>query len=549
MEWAKKLTVFCFIFSLFIFSSPSFSSAHAYIVKSTPSENQILAKPPKKVTIEFDESIQTVFHSLRVFDLNGKQVDAGNSKINSKNPSEIECDLKPNLPDGTYRIDWKVVSSDGHPVEGVIPFGIGEAGANQTNVQSKSNGYFPHADLVLLRGIQFISGSLLVGLIFFYLFVIKNLVSLNQPMENRYKKAIIYSYWLLLASVIVNLPLQATIEARVNWSKALNIPLLKEMLMNSLYGKVWMLQTFVLIILFFTITKALRKNSSNSHLWQISFILCCCFLLAKSFTSHALSTNYQSVSIIMDFFHLLGASIWTGSLMGMIVLLPLRKAEDTKIQYRQMIKGFFNWGVLLVLVLTITGLYSSFMYVTTLDSLVTTNYGRILLAKVLLFFIMLLFAFMNFLKGKTGKEKRWGFSLLGEMTTGFIILVLAVILTNLPTSAAAPSPFNQTIQLNKNEQVTLKIDPKIIGFNHYEVIIKEKSGNNSGNIQQVTITLTPPDKNLVEETFNVPQVAVGRFYTQGMDINAAGKWKIHLHVLNRDLESSDVESSFTVGNR
>ena len=108
---------------------------------------------------------------------------------------------------------------------------------------------------------------------------------------------------------------------------------------------------------------------------------------------------------------------------------------------------------------------------------------------------------MNFLKGKMGKENRWGFSLRGEMTTGFIILVLAVILTNLPTAAAAPSPFNQTIQLNKNEQVTLKIDPKIIGFNHYEVIIKEKSGKNSSNIQQVTITLTPPDKNLVEETF------------------------------------------------
>ena len=74
-------------------------------------------------------------------------------------------------------------------------------------------------------------------------------------------------------------------------------------------------------------------------------------------------------------------------------------------------------------------------------------------------------------------------------------------------------------------------------------------GGNSGNIQQVTITLTPPDKNLVEETFNVPQVAVGRFYTQGMDINAAGKWKVHLHVLNRDLESSDVDFSLIVGNR
>ena len=230
-------------------------------------------------------------------------------------------------------------------------------------------------------------------------------------MENRYKKAIIYAYWLLLASVIVNLPLQAMIEANVNWNKALNISLLKDMLMNSFYGKYWILQILVLIILFFTITKAHRKNSFTILLWQVSFILCCCFLLAKSFTSHALSTNYQSVSIIMDFFHLLGASIWTGSLMGMIILLPLRKAEDTKIQYRQMIKGFFNWGVLIVLVLTITGIYSSFMYVTTSDSLVTTDYVADSLSQSPIIFYHAAICVYEFFKRKNGKGKPLGFFL------------------------------------------------------------------------------------------------------------------------------------------
>jgi copper transport protein len=55
--------------------------------------------------------------------MNGKQVDKGDSYVNSKNSSIVECSLKPHLPEGTYRIEWKEVSSDGHPVDGVIPFG------------------------------------------------------------------------------------------------------------------------------------------------------------------------------------------------------------------------------------------------------------------------------------------------------------------------------------------------------------------------------------------------------------------------------------------
>lgn len=32
------------------------------------------------------------------------------------------------LPDGHYDIRWRVVSSDGHPISGVIPFSVGDAG-------------------------------------------------------------------------------------------------------------------------------------------------------------------------------------------------------------------------------------------------------------------------------------------------------------------------------------------------------------------------------------------------------------------------------------
>jgi copper transport protein len=544
---SKKLVLFVAIFSFIFLSFPGFSSAHAYIKKSTPFENQILTNPPNKVSIEFNETIQTSFHSLRVSDMNGKQVDKGDSHIDPKNSSIIECGVKSHLPDGTYRIEWKVVSSDGHPVEGVIPFGVGQVSVDQTTLKSKSTGYFPHLDLILIRWFQFISGSIFIGLIFFYLFVISKINT--TLLTDRFKKLILYSYLLLCLSVLVNLPLQATIEANVTWNQVFNLSLLRDMLLNSFAGKVWACQVIALVLLSFTTAKIVKRNNTQILFWQVSFILGCCFLLAKAFTSHAFSADHRFISITLDFLHLLGASIWTGSLMAMIILLPLRRKEESKLLYKEFIRGFFKWGIAIVLVLTVTGIYSSLLYVTTFNSLFTTNYGQVLLVKVSLFFIMLVFALINFLKGKTAEEKRWGFSLRGELTTGFIILVLAVILTNLPTASSTPGPFKETKNFNKDNQVTLNIDPKVIGINHFEVTLKDKTGKPLDNIQQVVLTFKPTGRKMKEDTVTIPQVSLGRFYTQGMSINGVGRWNINVHVLTRELNDYDITYSFSVGNQ
>ncbi|ANB58045.1 copC domain protein [Anoxybacillus sp. B7M1] len=51
-----------FLLSLF----PGRSFAHAYIVRSTPSENETLARAPSMIRIEFNEEIQDHFYSLKL---------------------------------------------------------------------------------------------------------------------------------------------------------------------------------------------------------------------------------------------------------------------------------------------------------------------------------------------------------------------------------------------------------------------------------------------------------------------------------------------------
>ena len=61
---------------------PKSTSAHAYVVKSNPVENETLKKAPSVVKIEFDEDIQvSSFNTLYVRDTSGKRVDLKDAHI------------------------------------------------------------------------------------------------------------------------------------------------------------------------------------------------------------------------------------------------------------------------------------------------------------------------------------------------------------------------------------------------------------------------------------------------------------------------------------
>jgi copper transport protein len=69
MTGMKKIGLWMLIVYLLIILVPTFASAHAYIVKSTPMENENLAESPSVISIEFDEAIQpSSFDSLIVID-------------------------------------------------------------------------------------------------------------------------------------------------------------------------------------------------------------------------------------------------------------------------------------------------------------------------------------------------------------------------------------------------------------------------------------------------------------------------------------------------
>ncbi|MDP4083211.1 MAG: copper resistance protein CopC [Bacillota bacterium] len=536
----KKIFLSLFLLLITFFTYPSFSSAHATVVKSNPAENQLLVNSPDQVSVEFDEPIQSSFFSIEVYDTYGNQKNRDDGYIDSSNPKLLVSDLKGKLSNGVYTIKWRAVSSDGHPVNGLIPFQIGTE-KSPTLLKSKVQGYLPHFDSIFLRWIQYISGAIFVGLTFFYLTVLPRELLQNTPLMSRYKKIINISFVLFWISILLGLPLEATIEAGVSWQGALHLSILKDLLSHTLFGTMWFIEVIMLVLLLFTV-----KRNNHLFLWWSSFILGACLLFTKAITGHANTSKDLLVSIEFDFLHLFSASIWIGSLIAMVILLPMHHKEESKDQYIKMVKKFSTWGKLCVFALVFSGIYMSAQYVPTIHSLFSTNYGRVLIGKITLFAIMLLFAFMNNRKGRNDGGN-WRFTLWGEITTGLFILILAVLLTNLPTAYYSLGPINQLKSFGNHDRVQLKVSPNIAGENTFEVVLKDKQGHPLTQVQQVTLTLDYQQMDMGSDTIILPKVKDGRYKTQGLYFTMSGQWKAHIHVLTKSEDSLDTDFTCIVG--
>lgn len=539
MKIKKVFTWLLFVLILLI-SIPHNSSAHAYIIKSTPTEDEVLEKSPSKVSIQFDEEIQAAFRSLKVLDQTGKRVDQNDAHINKKNKTILEGKLKPDLPDGTYTIQWSVISSDGHPVNGTIPYQIGEAGKSGHLAAATTSGYTPHADMIIIRWLFYISCSLFVGCLFFSLFVYKGK---SNYFSDRLYRILTYASLGLFISIVLSLPLQTTIDSGVGWTNAIHFSMLMETLRDTKFGLIWIVQIALMIILSFI--TYFNIHSKGKKQWaSAGIIVLFAILVSKSFIGHATTFKYQAIGITIDFLHMAAASLWIGSLLAIIILL--RKKED-ETAYWSTIQRYSYWGAAFVAIIVATGIFESFQFIPTFNALFNTLYGQIIIAKIVLLLFMVGFAFFNFLRGRS-KKKKLEPSIWMEFGIGAIVFVFAAILTNLPTGLAAPGAVQQTSVTKDGYSITLNITPNKIGKNEFKIDISQK-GKKVQDLDQVTLSLICLDMDMGENKVQFNRSDLQKNKTVTGVLSMAGRWKVHVHGLTKSLQNIDADFTITAGSQ
>jgi putative copper resistance protein D len=105
-----------------------------------------------------------------------------------------------------------------------------------------------------------------------------------------------------------------------------------------------------------------------------------------------------NVQLIADVFHLIAASAWLGSLVPLALLLSGAGHADARVApaiVAAVTRRFSTLGVASVAVLMASGAVNAFVLVGAWSLLTATEYGRVLLMKLVLFVLMLTIAAVN----------------------------------------------------------------------------------------------------------------------------------------------------------
>ena len=120
----RKLITLC---AVILIGSPFNAFAHGEIMQTIPAADSKVLVAPTEVSIEFDGKLQTLgtvrVNSVTVTDDQGALVSQPTSTVDGTKISTklISSDLT-----GLLSVHYRIVSEDGHPVEGDYSFTVGE---------------------------------------------------------------------------------------------------------------------------------------------------------------------------------------------------------------------------------------------------------------------------------------------------------------------------------------------------------------------------------------------------------------------------------------
>ncbi|SES11355.1 copper resistance protein CopC [Psychrobacillus sp. OK032] len=106
------MTIAC----LFIFSSQAL--AHTGLESSNPAQGTTVTEALNEITLTYMTKIEET-GSFKLMNASNESMDIANFAVNE---NVMTGNVEGNLENGPYKIVWKIVGIDGHPIEGEVDF-------------------------------------------------------------------------------------------------------------------------------------------------------------------------------------------------------------------------------------------------------------------------------------------------------------------------------------------------------------------------------------------------------------------------------------------
>lgn len=136
------------------------ASAHATRISAEPQDSAVLATGPDRVSATFNERLQTTFAAMTVVGPDGNVWSTGEPTVQG---AVVSIGLRPLGPAGTYTINYRVTSADGHVVSGSWSFRLAVPGTGTPGppaaAGTDSGGALPVWPFVVVAGALVAAGA------------------------------------------------------------------------------------------------------------------------------------------------------------------------------------------------------------------------------------------------------------------------------------------------------------------------------------------------------------------------------------------------------
>jgi copper transport protein len=470
----------------------------------------VLAAAPEQIVLDFDEPIEESGASVDVFDASGAPVRIADPVLSATDGSILSTDV-PELTDGTFAVVWRIVSSDGHVIDGAFSFQVGiAAAADGRDLLDRVAGDRTDAGVSrtygVARAIGYLGVALLLG---------GGLLLLLSPGDHRGRAVrLVHAGGVVAvgATAVGFGSYAATISGGglpdaldpEDWSTAA----------DTRTGGMLLLRLVALAIL---VALVAAWRASHTRWWRAAAAVASVVAVATFPASgHAGAVSPSALWVAIGVVHTGCGLIWIGGLV-MLVARAVTTAHR-----------FSLVSSVAIPLVVATGVVQTLELVDDLDDLTATTWGRVLLVKIAVVAVALAVAGVSrwLVVHAAGTSLRRTVAV--EAVLGLGVIGLAAGLVALPPTAAAESAIFDATLAEAGLIADVTLTPGRVGANELHVVVTPP-GASIRPVENLAARMLLPSRGIPASPVTVAPDGADH-YTGAIILPFAGEWTLELVV-------------------
>jgi copper transport protein len=537
MTIARLLAVVLLAALSLAFAAPMPVEAHAALALSEPADGGMVATAPDAARLTFSEPVAPLV--LRLLGPDGASQDLSGASLEG---DTLVVPLPPSAGDGTYVLSYRVVSQDGHPVGGSLVYAVGDAPPDPAAALLR-----PASDPAREAAVWASRAALTAGMLFGIGGALFLAFAGGTPPRAARR---VVGGALGLAAVA------APFAVALQGLDALGLPLSD--LPRGATLAAGLASPYTLTVAGTVLAAGLAAVSLAAPslvMRRLAGLIALAVLaFAVSLSGHASTAPPEAITHRAVSVHVAAAAIWVGALVPLALMLAAGTGAGASAAATRALASFSRIVPWAVVALALTGGFLAAVQVRDPAALWTTDYGRVLLAKLALVAAMLALAAVNrwrltrpVLAGDAAARRR-----LVRVIAVEAVLAVAVVgtlslwrFTPPPRAlaAAAAAPVEVHIHTAAG-MATLTFAPGRAGPLDVEIALATADFG-ALPAKEVRVTFTNEAAGI--EPIRRPATgAEGAWRVDGLTLPVAGAWTVRLDILVSDFETLRLDGTVTL---